>query len=143
MTAYVYCRNTTKSAVSDVESRLSRLSFVRGLQSPYEPKNGDQISSDGHSALIEFEIPSTNRIDPQEKVDRSLAAVAAAQRAHPELRIDVLFCRTVLAGTRSRPAGSRGRCSSRCGHRGRADAGQGRLLVSLLLPLLVAALTAM
>jgi uncharacterized membrane protein YdfJ with MMPL/SSD domain len=79
-----------RSAVTDVENRLSRLGFVRDIQSPYEPKNSGQISPDGHSALIEFEIPDTARIDSQQKVGRSLAAVAAAQRAHPDLRIDEL-----------------------------------------------------
>jgi uncharacterized membrane protein YdfJ with MMPL/SSD domain len=77
-----------RAAVGDVERRLGGLSFVRRIESPYATGNEGQISADGHSALIDFEIPDNARIDPEQKVDTALAAVAAAQRAHPGLRID-------------------------------------------------------
>jgi uncharacterized membrane protein YdfJ with MMPL/SSD domain len=77
-----------RAAVGDVERRLDRLGFVRGIDSPYEAGNGGQIAPGGRSALIEFEIPDTARIDPEQKVEQALSTVAAAQRAHPDLRIE-------------------------------------------------------
>ncbi|MEK6250981.1 MAG: MMPL family transporter [Actinomycetota bacterium] len=78
-----------RAAVIGVEKRLDRLGFVRNLQDPYQG-DGGQISADRHSALIDFEIPDNAKVDPQQKVDLALAAVAAAQHAHPQLRIDEL-----------------------------------------------------
>ncbi len=76
-------------AVDGVERRLSRLGFVRDVQGPYDPgADGERISADGHSALIDFKIPDTNRIDPKQKVDVALNAVATARRAHPGFRIE-------------------------------------------------------
>jgi RND superfamily putative drug exporter len=48
---------------------------------------GGKISADGHSALVEFEIPG-NKEQAEEKVDASLAATAAAQRHNPGLRVE-------------------------------------------------------
>jgi uncharacterized membrane protein YdfJ with MMPL/SSD domain len=73
------------AAADDVEARLARLSFVRRLRGPRAA--GERVSADGRSALIEFQIPENDRIDPADKVDATIAAVAAAQRAHPDLRI--------------------------------------------------------
>jgi uncharacterized membrane protein YdfJ with MMPL/SSD domain len=77
-----------RSAVVDLERRLGALAFVRNIDDPYARGNEGQISGDRHSALVDFEIPDNARIDPGQKVDRALAVVAAAGRAHPELRID-------------------------------------------------------
>src|SRR4029078_12517630 len=60
---------------------------VSKLQSPYDRGNPGQISRDGHSALVNFEIAG----DPdqaQDKVDAILATTAASQQAHPNLRIE-------------------------------------------------------
>ena len=48
-----------KSAVANVVSRLNRLSVVNGVQSPYAPGDGGQISHDGRSALVQFNLPET------------------------------------------------------------------------------------
>jgi uncharacterized membrane protein YdfJ with MMPL/SSD domain len=76
-----------QAAVAEVESRLGKLGFVRDLQGPYEPGNQGQVSSDGRSALVEFRIPETPRIDPEQKVGAALAATRAAAHDHPLLRI--------------------------------------------------------
>ncbi len=76
-----------RRGVSDLESRLRALGFVRDLEGPYEHGNEGQISPDRHSALIQFEIPDNARIDPEQKVDTALSAVASVQRDHPNLRI--------------------------------------------------------
>ena len=73
------------AAAADVEAGLARLPFVRRLRGPRA--GGERVSADGRSALVEFQIPEDDRIDPADKVDAAIAAVAAAQRAHPDLRI--------------------------------------------------------
>ena len=78
-----------RAAVGGVERRLNRLGFVRNVQGPYDRgAAGERVSADSHSALIDFKIPDTNRIDPQKKVDVALNAVATARRAHPGFRIE-------------------------------------------------------
>jgi uncharacterized membrane protein YdfJ with MMPL/SSD domain len=73
------------AAATDVEARLARLPFVRRLRGPRP--GGERVSADGRSALVEFQIPENNRIDPVDKVDGAIAVAAAAQRAYPDLRI--------------------------------------------------------
>ena len=82
---------TTKSpafaaAVEDVVARISAVPAATAVRSPLEAANRDQISADGHSALITFDI----RGDPDravDKIDPILAAVGEAKAAHPELFI--------------------------------------------------------
>jgi RND superfamily putative drug exporter len=69
-----------KAAIADVTQRLERTKGVDAVAT-------EAVSKDGHSALVTFELPG--KADVTEKsVVRSLAAVHAAQKAHPELRID-------------------------------------------------------
>jgi uncharacterized membrane protein YdfJ with MMPL/SSD domain len=77
-----------RAAVGEVESNLSKLGFVRDLQGPYGAGNGGpQLAADGRSALVEFRIPETPRIDPADKVGAALAATRAAAHDHSALRI--------------------------------------------------------
>jgi uncharacterized membrane protein YdfJ with MMPL/SSD domain len=75
-----------KSAVADVVTRLSHLSVVNGVESPYAPGNGGLISRNGRSALVQFNLPGDSD-QVNENVTQALATVAAAQRAHPQLTI--------------------------------------------------------
>jgi uncharacterized membrane protein YdfJ with MMPL/SSD domain len=92
-----------KQAIVDVVARVSKLDSIMNVRSPLvdavPAAPGDRatdssaradtsglISSDYHSALVEFQI----RGDADEaatKIDPVLEAVAAAQRAHPQLFI--------------------------------------------------------
>ena len=76
-----------RAAVKDVEHRLAAQNNVANIQSPYTKQNVAQISRDGHSASVTFEIPGGAK-QSQDKVAPILAATAAAQKAHPELRIE-------------------------------------------------------
>jgi uncharacterized membrane protein YdfJ with MMPL/SSD domain len=69
-----------KAAVADVTQRLERTDGV-GKVDPAV------VSKDGHSALVAFELPGKSDVT-EKSVVNSLAAVHAAQKAHPELRID-------------------------------------------------------
>jgi anti-anti-sigma factor len=76
-----------RSAVVDVQKRLSANPNVIELTTPYQKGHGGQIAHDSRSALILFQLKG----DKTQAQDRSVAvvkSVAAAQRAHPELRIE-------------------------------------------------------
>ncbi len=82
---------TTKSpafraAVEDVVRRVAATGVAVDVQSPLHPANADQISADGRSALVSFDI----RGDPETAPDRIepvVDAVEQAQSAHPGLTI--------------------------------------------------------
>ena len=68
-----------KAAVADVTKRLEGTKGVTEVAAP-------QISKDGHSALVTFSLPGDQKT-AEDNVAGSLAAVDAAAKAHPELRI--------------------------------------------------------
>ena len=74
------------SAVEDVVAGVSAVTAVQGVRSPLEPGNGGQISKDGRSALVQFDIRG-DKEEAADKIDPVLAAVAAAQRANPAFTI--------------------------------------------------------
>ena len=71
-----------KAAVSDVVSRVSKIAVVQNVQSPLAPANSGQISKDGRSALVEFDIGG-DKADASDKVAPILDEVDAAKKAHP------------------------------------------------------------
>jgi uncharacterized membrane protein YdfJ with MMPL/SSD domain len=75
-----------KSAVADVTKRLEGTKGVTEVVDPYKA-GSEGISKDGHSALVSFTLPGKSDVT-EKSVVNSLAAVHAAQKAHPELRID-------------------------------------------------------
>jgi RND superfamily putative drug exporter len=76
-----------KSAVADVQKRLAGTPHVSHVQSPFAAGNAGQISRDGHSALVSFQLAGDFEVT-EERVDAPLKAVAAAQAANPGLRIE-------------------------------------------------------
>jgi RND superfamily putative drug exporter len=75
-----------EAAITDVVARVSKLAAVQNVRSPLAAENASQIAKDGHSALIEFQIRG-DADDALTKIDPVLAAVTAAQTAHPKLFI--------------------------------------------------------
>jgi RND superfamily putative drug exporter len=69
-----------RAAVADVSERLEGTKGVSEVAAA-------QISRDGHSALVTFSLPGDQKTT-EKSVVRSLAAVDAAAKAHPELRIE-------------------------------------------------------
>jgi uncharacterized membrane protein YdfJ with MMPL/SSD domain len=75
-----------ESAVDDVTRRVSAIPAVTNVRSPLEGANADQISADGHSAIVRFDI----RGDPEkavDKIDPVIAAVDEAKAANYQLFI--------------------------------------------------------
>ena len=76
-----------RAAVADVTQRLEATRHVERVESPYAGEAEGTISRDGKSALVNFQVD--DRDDKgTDNVVASLAAVKAAQRAHPDLRIE-------------------------------------------------------
>jgi RND superfamily putative drug exporter len=76
-----------QSAIRDVVARVSGLRTVQHVRSPLIAGNRGEVSADGHSVLVGFEITG-KWTEANKRVGASLAATAAAQRAHPALRIE-------------------------------------------------------
>jgi uncharacterized membrane protein YdfJ with MMPL/SSD domain len=79
------------AAVNDVVSRLERIDGVTQIQSPLEAKDrGRTVSQDGRSVVVNFRLPG--HADEPEALEETatapLAAVAAAQKAHPDVRVE-------------------------------------------------------
>ena len=74
------------AAVKEVIARISRQPDVRNVRSPLAPGNADQVSEDGHSALVAFDIRGEIDKAP-DKVGPIVDAVAAAHAAHPDFFI--------------------------------------------------------
>jgi uncharacterized membrane protein YdfJ with MMPL/SSD domain len=75
------------TAVQDVIGRLNAQSAVTHVESPFAAGNAGRISDDAHSALVQFDIRGKSE-DAMDKVAPILAAVAAAQKAHPQFTIE-------------------------------------------------------
>jgi uncharacterized membrane protein YdfJ with MMPL/SSD domain len=75
------------AAVQDVIRRLRAQPNVTNVESPFATGNSGRISSDGRSALVQFDIRGKSE-DAQDKVEPILATVANAQSAHPEFTIE-------------------------------------------------------
>jgi RND superfamily putative drug exporter len=76
------------AAVADVVRRLEAIPGVTRIQSPLNPADrGHTVSKDGRSVLVNFAIPGSSE-HVESVVDKPLAAVAAAQAAHPRVRVE-------------------------------------------------------
>jgi uncharacterized membrane protein YdfJ with MMPL/SSD domain len=74
------------AAVDDVARRVTALPVVTNVRSPLDRGRTGQVSVDGHSAIVRFDI----RGDPEkvvDKIDPVIAAVDEAKAAHPGLSI--------------------------------------------------------
>ena len=76
-----------RAAVGDVQRRLAAVPYTRAFESPYKPANAGQISADGHSALLRFEIAGDEN-QAADRVGATLKATAAAQAANPGFTVE-------------------------------------------------------
>jgi uncharacterized membrane protein YdfJ with MMPL/SSD domain len=76
-----------RAVVSNVQRRLSAAPYTKAFESPYAPGNAGQISADGHSALLRFEIAGTED-EAADRVGATLDATSAAQAANPDFTVE-------------------------------------------------------
>lgn len=78
-----------RSALAGVLARVSRMPGVTSLRSPLTRGADGLVSADGHSALVQFDLRGqAEEAEAPDVIEPILAAVAAAQAAHPGFRIE-------------------------------------------------------
>jgi uncharacterized membrane protein YdfJ with MMPL/SSD domain len=76
-----------KAGVETVVTGIKNAPHSAEVANPFAEGNGGQISNDRRSALVTFNIPGDGELT-DDRVQASLQATAAAQKAHPDLRIE-------------------------------------------------------
>src|SRR5215213_5022634 len=82
------------AATKDVVNRLERIKGVSDIESPLNSKDrANTVSRDGRSVLVTFTLPGKSDTKEEQEAletvaDAPVAAVAAVQEAHPELRVE-------------------------------------------------------
>jgi uncharacterized membrane protein YdfJ with MMPL/SSD domain len=75
-----------RAVVDDVRHAVAPFATVQNLRSPLEPGHRDQISRDGHTALVEWDM--SGKLKTAEKhIDPLTRTVASVARAHPEFYV--------------------------------------------------------
>src|SRR5205085_5737587 len=72
-----------RAAAGDVQRRLSAVPYTKAFESPYASGNAGQISADGHSALLRFEIAGDEN-QAADRVGATPNTTAALQAANPD-----------------------------------------------------------
>ena len=76
------------AAVRDVVGRLRRIASVTEIETPLDPAaRAHTVSRDGRSVVVNFALRGTGE-RAEKLVEKPLAAVAAAQAAHPGVRVE-------------------------------------------------------
>ena len=76
-----------RAVVNSTQRRLEAVPYTQTFESPYAPGNSGQISADGHSALLRFEIAGDDS-QAQDRVGATLDATSAAQAANPDFSVE-------------------------------------------------------
>jgi uncharacterized membrane protein YdfJ with MMPL/SSD domain len=75
------------AAVKDVVSHLERIDGVTDIESPLNKDDrANTVSADGRSVVVNYTLPGDTDAN-QKRIEAPLAAVSAAQKAHPELLV--------------------------------------------------------
>lgn len=82
-------RAALQQAAADLAERLSNVPHVEKVVSAFDAGVAGQVSRDGRSALLSFEIAGGDDA-AAERVDATLAATAAVQASYPDLRVEQL-----------------------------------------------------
>ena len=108
-----------RAAIHDVESAARARSPRRRARVSARRRQRGQVSADGRSALVSFELRGDDD-QAAERVDATLAAVADAQYAHPDLRIEEFGDASIEKAAERQPRARTSsapracRCRSRC-----------------------------
>jgi hypothetical protein len=70
-----------RSVVSDVFRSVAPFATIENLRSPYQPGHADQISADGHSAMVEWEMKGDSKVATKH-IDKLTAATTAVAKRH-------------------------------------------------------------
>ena len=76
-----------RAVVASTQRRLSEVPYTQAFESPYALRNAGQISADGHSVLLRFEIAG-DETQAGDRVGATLDATSAAQAANPDFAVE-------------------------------------------------------
>ena len=71
-----------RAVVADVADAVRPLSAIEHLRTPYQPGHADQISRDGHSAMVEWEMRGDSKV-AKTHIDTLTTATAGVAKRHP------------------------------------------------------------
>ena len=66
--------------------RCKPFSTIKNLRSPLDPANADQISADGHTVMVEFDLKGDDTL-AKKNVDAIVAATDKVAAAHPDFYV--------------------------------------------------------
>jgi RND superfamily putative drug exporter len=75
-----------RAVVDDVANTIRPLTTIKNLRTPNQPGHADQISADGHSAMVEWEMKGTPKVATKH-VTALEAATASVAKAHPDFYV--------------------------------------------------------
>jgi uncharacterized membrane protein YdfJ with MMPL/SSD domain len=73
------------AAVQDVTQHLVKVPYVKNVKSPLRGESA--VAENGHAALVDFDVAGDS-VEASDRIDPVLAAVAAAQKRHPDLAVE-------------------------------------------------------
>jgi len=78
-----------RAVVADVTGRLDRIDGVTEITDPYGAKSEAVVSPKRDAVLVSFQIPGDSEdVKVDKTIDATVAAVNAAQKANPDLRVE-------------------------------------------------------
>src|SRR3954469_17907506 len=73
------------AAVQDVTQHLVKVPYVKNVKSPLRGESA--VAENGHATLVDFDVAGDS-VEASDRIDPVLAAVAAAQKRHPDLAVE-------------------------------------------------------
>ncbi len=71
-----------RSVVNDVIGTVQPFTTIKNLRSPYAPGRAAQVSADGHTAMVEWDMKGTNKVATK-RIDALTKATDGVAKRHP------------------------------------------------------------
>jgi uncharacterized membrane protein YdfJ with MMPL/SSD domain len=75
-----------RAVVNDIVGAVQASPAIESLQSPYARGNGGQVSADGHSAMVQWQMKGDNKTATK-RIEKLTAATDAVAKAHPDFYV--------------------------------------------------------
>jgi uncharacterized membrane protein YdfJ with MMPL/SSD domain len=72
--------------VNDVAAAVKPFATIKNFRSPLDPAHADQVSKDGRTALVEWDMRGTDKV-ARKNIDAILAATGKVAQAHPDFYV--------------------------------------------------------
>ena len=75
-----------RAVIADVTSTVTPFKTIKNFRSPLDPAHPDQVSPDGHTAIVGWDMKGNDTV-AQKNIDPITTATAAVAKRHPSLYI--------------------------------------------------------